>query len=99
MGGTDFIGDPVGLFTKVGKGFITLAKDPFLGAKEEGKKGFIRGLGTGSQAAVSSFFGGTSKALAKMSGSFYVISKKASGGKDLRKQKPKNIKEGTIGCI
>lgn len=64
------LGNPVGLFNKIGVGFVELRREPAAGMRE-GVGGFLKGVGKGMAGVVKGVIGGTFESVGTMSGSLY----------------------------
>ena len=84
------LGNPVGLFDKVGVGFLELAREPYLGM-QHGPQGVILGLSTGVQGVVKGVIGGGFHSISAMTGTMYSVIKQTSGGEDTRSDNAENI--------
>jgi Vacuolar-sorting-associated 13 protein C-terminal len=77
------LGNPVGLFNKIGVGFFELAREPSEGMRM-GTGGFIKGLGKGLGGMVKGIIGGTFESVSSLTGSLYGALKGVTWGEDER---------------
>ena len=89
VGSSDMFGNPVGLFSKIGLGFVELQRDPSAGMKQ-GTYGFVKGIGKGLQGVVKGVVGGTFDSLDTLSGSMYSVIKEITWGQDKRQRRQRS---------
>ena len=89
------IGNPVGMFNKMGVGFVELVREPAVGMRH-GASGFFKGLGKGITGMVRGVVGGTFDSVSSLTGSLYSVIKVGSYGEDSRNNVAGNFGEGVF---
>jgi vacuolar protein sorting-associated protein 13A/C len=89
------LGNPVGLFNKIGIAFVELRREPAEGMRQ-GPGGFIKGLGKGLAGLVKGVVGGTFDSVGSFSGSLYAVIKDSAWMDDTRHDKADNIGMGLV---
>ena len=77
------LGNPVGLFSKIGVGFVELRREPAEGMRQ-GPGGFIKGVGKGLAGMVKGVVGGTFDSVGSLTGSLYAVIKDSAWMSDTR---------------
>jgi hypothetical protein len=77
------LGNPVGLFNKIGVGFVELKRNSAAGMRH-GVLGFAKGIGKGLAELVKGVIGGTFDSIDSLSGSLYSFLKEKTWGEDTR---------------
>ena len=89
------LGNPVGLFNKIGVGFVELKREPAAGMRE-GVGGFLKGMGKGMAGVVKGVIGGTFESVGSMTGSLYSVLKESTWGEDTRDDHADNLGMGVV---
>ena len=95
LGSSDMLGNPVGLFNKIGVGFVELRREPAVGMRQ-GTSGFLKGLGKGLGSVIKGVVGGTFDSVSTLSGSLYLVIKESTWGEDSRDERAANIGQGLV---
>jgi len=89
------LGNPVGLFSKIGVGFVELRREPAEGMRQ-GPGGFVRGAGKGLAGMVKGVVGGTFDSVGSLTGSLYAVIKDSAWMEDTRDDHADNIAMGLV---
>jgi vacuolar protein sorting-associated protein 13A/C len=89
------LGNPVGLFNKIGVGFVELRREPSVGMRE-GTSGFLKGIGKGLGGVIKGVVGGTFDSIDSLSGTLYSLIKESTWGEDTRNDKADHLGDGLV---
>lgn len=87
------LGNPVGLFNKIGVGFVELRREPSVGMRQ-GTSGFLKGIGKGMGGMVKGIVGGSFDFFQTISGSLYQVIKESTWGEDTRADHTEHLGDG-----
>lgn len=93
VGSSNMLGNPVGMFNKIGVGFIELRREPRIGMRQ-GTAGFVKGVGRGLGGMVKGVVGGSFDSLSSFQGSLYAVIQESTWGEDTRQDVATNVGSG-----
>jgi len=98
LGSIDMLGNPVGLLSKIGVGFVELKREPSVGMRQ-GTSGFLKGIGKGLGGVVKGIVGGTFDSIQTVTGSFYSVIKESTWGDDTRDERAEHLGDGLVNVV